>query len=147
MTRQEIEKALDEGLKGVGEGIFVVEVVVAGDQAQVTIDGDDRVSVDDCVALSRAVREILKRDLGEEMVDEMSLTVSSAGIGQPLKVQRQYKKLVGRKAELVLEDGRKIVGKVDSVGDEKIVVQLPDKESETLELAEIKTTREHLEFK
>ncbi len=96
-------KALAEELI-TDEALFVVEVTISpANDICVVLDSDASVSVDDCVALSRAMSAHL-----EEQTDDFSLVVTSAGIGQPLKLLRQYHKLVGRSIEVVLTDGTKI---------------------------------------
>jgi ribosome maturation factor RimP len=105
-----------------GGGLFLVEAkLLAGDEVELFIDSDAvredgrprGVSVEDCMALSRAIDARFDRE-----VDDFSLTVSSAGIGQPLRVARQYKKLVGRQVEVVLTGGAKIVGTLEAAGSE-----------------------------
>ncbi|MDR2890908.1 MAG: ribosome assembly cofactor RimP [Alistipes sp.] len=112
---QQIIAAVSEEM---GEGgLFLVEVKASGaDEFEVFVDSDARdendrpkgVTVDDCVRLAKAVEARFDRD-----TDDFSLTVSSAGIGQPLKVARQYGKLVGRSVEVVLKSGVKIVAALD----------------------------------
>lgn len=107
-----------ECAEGATGGLFVVEVKVRGDQVEVFIDSDARgadgrlygVSVEDCIALSRAIESRFDRD-----VEDFSLTVSSAGIGQPLRVLRQYLKLVGKSVEVVLKDGTRLVATLEAV--------------------------------
>ncbi len=50
---QDIISAAEEAL-GDGE-LFLVEVKVRGDEVEVFIDSDGRVTVDDCVALTKAI--------------------------------------------------------------------------------------------
>ena len=73
------------------------------DEIEVTIDSDTTVGIDDCIALSRAVTGAFDRD-----AEDFALTVVSAGIGQPLVCERQYRKMVGREVDVVLRDGRKL---------------------------------------
>jgi ribosome maturation factor RimP len=105
---------------GESRGLFLVEVkALAGDEFEIFIDsdalGDDGrpkgVSIEDCMALSRAIDARFDRE-----TDDFSLTVSSAGIGQPLKVARQFRKLVGRQVEVVLTGGAKIIGVLEAAG-------------------------------
>ena len=81
--------------------MFVVDVKVSpSDEVEVLIDSDSSVSIDACVALSRALEAEL-----ESESDDFALTVSSAGIGQSLRLLRQYRKLIGRPVEVVLRSG------------------------------------------
>lgn len=106
----DIKRAAEAGLQELGNPeLFLVEVRrMPGDEFEVTVDSDGRVTVDDCIVLSRAIEGRFDRD-----AEDFALTVSSAGIGQPLKVARQYLKLVGKPAEVVLTDGTKILGTLE----------------------------------
>ena len=139
-----------------GSDMFVVELrSAAGNVIELTIDSDSHVAIEDCVALSRAIDAQFDRD-----VEDYELTVGSAGIGQSLKVLRQYKKLIGRPVEVVLTNGAKIVGELRDATPESITVAYPEKvvvegskrkkEIETVReypLGEVKTTKEYLDFK
>lgn len=139
-----------------GGDMFVVDVKVsAANEIEVLVDSDASVSIEDCVALSRAIEGEFDREQ-----DDFSLTVASAGIGQPLKVFRQYSKLVGKPVEVVLKNGVKIIAElreatresITLVYEEKVAVE-GKKRKETVEtvreyrLDEVKSTAEHLDFK
>ena len=103
--------------------IFVVDVTLSpANDICVTLDSDTSVSVDDCVALSRAMTARI-----DEITDDYSLVVTSAGIGQPLKLLRQYHKLVGRSVEVVLMDGAKILAILDAADENGITVSYQEK--------------------
>lgn len=83
-----------------GTDLFVVDVRVApGNGIEVVVDSDTQVGIDRCVALSRAIEASLDREQ-----EDFELTVTSAGIGQPLRMLRQYRKLIGREVEVVLKE-------------------------------------------
>jgi ribosome maturation factor RimP len=99
--------------------LFVTDLVVKqGNLIQIFIDGDQEVSIDDCVALSRHIESNLNRD-----EEDFTLQVSSAGVDQPLKSLRQYKKNIGRRLGIDLNDGTKISGKLLDAGVEKIQIE------------------------
>ena len=81
-----------------GSDLFVVDVTCSpANEVEVLVDSDSSVAIEDCVELSRAIEASLDRD-----VEDFALTVSSAGIGQPLRMLRQYRRLIGRPVEVVL---------------------------------------------
>lgn len=139
-----------------GTDLFVVEVrVTPANEIVVTVDSDTQVGIDRCVELSRSIEEALDRDQ-----EDFELTVMSAGIGQPLKYLRQYRKLIGSPVEVVLKDGGKIVGKLVDASDNQIVVEYEERVTvegkkrkqlvttrRELSLDEIKSTCEYLDFK
>ncbi len=133
VTKQEIINAIE-----LGEDLFLVEVKELPDDAfEVFIDSDSRVSVEDCIALTRAINA----HFGEEL-DDYSLTVSSAGVGQPLKMLRQYQKLLGREVDVVTKSGKKLTATLEAADEESITIN-----GEKTPLTEIKTTKEHIDFK
>ena len=133
-----------------GTDLFVVDVRVApGNGIEVVVDSDTQVGIDRCVALSRAIEASLDREQ-----EDFELTVTSAGIGQPLRMLRQYRKLIGREVEVVLKEGGKLVATlIDAVEyQEKAAVEGKKRKElvtrrRELPLAEVKSTCEHLSFK
>ena len=59
------------------------------------MDGDNGVTVQDCIDISRAIEHNLDRD-----AHDFSLEVLSAGVSQPLTLTRQYLKNVGRQLKV-----------------------------------------------
>ena len=93
-----------------GTDLFVVECTsTPGNDIELTIDSDTSVGIDACAELSRAI----EAELDREEEEDFSLTVMSAGIGSELRSLRQYRKLVGRPAEVLLTNGVKILAKLD----------------------------------
>ena len=81
--------------------LFLIDLEVTPDlQISVTIDGDQGVTVQDCIDVSRAVEHNLDREN-----DDFSLEVLSAGVSEPLTRQRQYKKNIGRTIKVVSAQG------------------------------------------
>ena len=102
-----------------GSDKFLVNLKITPDnRIYVDIDGDNGVTIDDCIELSRAIESQLDRD-----VEDFALDVSSAGADQPLKLTRQLVKNIGREVEAVTFDGQKTVG-VLTAADEASVTLL-----------------------
>ncbi len=122
------------------------------------IDSDTKVSIDVCIALSRAIEAEFDRE-----VEDFSLTVASAGIGSELKLLRQYQKLVGSSVEVLLLSGIKIIATLTAVDAEQITLTYEEKQivesasgkkkkqmvqvEKVVPFAEIKYTKEYLDFK
>jgi len=71
---------------------FLVDVLVKPQNSIIVIlDGDNGVMIEDCVAMSRHIEGSLDRE-----EDDFDLRVMSAGIGQPFKMLRQFKKNIGK---------------------------------------------------
>lgn len=94
IRKEEIIQLVEAALEGTDR--FVVDVLVKIDnRIMVFIDSDTSVTIAHCVALSRYIEQNLDRE-----EEDFELRVSSAGIDQPLRLFRQYKKAIGRKVEV-----------------------------------------------
>ncbi|MGB1248603.1 MAG: ribosome assembly cofactor RimP [Chitinophagales bacterium] len=111
------------------EGLFLVDIVVStSHKIQVFVDADDKVHIDKCVAVSRYLEKYLDED--DVVPEKYTLEVSSAGMSNPLKLPRQYKKRIGQLFKITFWDGDVIGAKLLEVDEEQIVVNqttLPEK--------------------
>ncbi len=74
-----------------GTDIFVVAINISHDNLiQVTLDGDTRVSIDDCIDLARHLESTYDRD-----EEDYELRVGTFGIDIPVQSIRQLNKVVG----------------------------------------------------
>ena len=106
-----IRKMSEEFLEGTPG--FVVDVHVAvGNVIRISLDNDNRTSIEDCMALSRHIEGSFDRE-----EEDFSLDVGSPGLDQPIKVLRQYKKLIGKQVMVLPKVGKKIEGELISIED------------------------------
>lgn len=154
MDIKEITAVAEKALEGTD--MFVVECTITPDNTiDLTIDSDTSVSIDTCAMLNRAIGEAFNRD-----EEDYSLTVASAGIGEPLKLARQYKRLIGSSVEVLLKNGIKILATLDEVSDENVTISYDEavvvegkkkkqmqRTSHTYSFDEIKWTKEYLDYK
>ena len=127
-----------------GGSLFLVMVKVSSDnRIEVFIDGDEGVIIQDCIDLSRKLEACLDREQ-----EDFELSVLSWGLGEPLKMKRQFEKNIGKNVEVVCADGRKLDGKLSEVKEKGFVIELEkgkgkNKTVEQLELKdeEVKTTK------
>ncbi|MDY6371605.1 MAG: ribosome assembly cofactor RimP [Bacteroidales bacterium] len=104
-----------------GSDKFLVNLKITPDnRIFVDIDGDNGVTIDDCIAVSRAVEGQLDRE-----EEDFELNVGSAGADMPLKLTRQYRRHVGRELEVVMVDGERLDGELREAGDEDILLVVP----------------------
>jgi ribosome maturation factor RimP len=107
--------------------LFLVEIrMLPNNKLIIHVDGDEGISIQDCAAISRHVGFHLE----EENVIEQAynLEVSSPGVGEPLKLKRQYFKNIGRELSVKFSDGSKKEGKLLSVTEETITIEESIKE-------------------
>jgi len=108
ITKERIEKIIAPKLEE--DGLFLVEILVTSTNSiSVLIDSDHGVSIEKCIEVSRLIESTIDRDL-----EDFDLEVSSPGLGQPLKVFKQYQKSLNREVELLLTNGKKEIGKLVS---------------------------------
>jgi len=117
--RKRIEELLNEFLE-TRKDLFLIDLKIsAGDDITVILDGDNGVSLQDCLDASRAIEFNMDRE-----EHDFSLQVMSAGLSEPLSTPRQFGKNIGREIEVMLEDSSKIEGELSKVDDEKITLVL-----------------------
>lgn len=119
MFRNKVESLLNDFLAQ-REDLFLIDVKIsAGNDIIIILDGDNGVSIQDCLDCSRAVENNLDRE-----EQDFSLQVMSAGLSEPLTLPRQYQKNIGREVELLLENSEKIKGEIVKVEQEAVTLLL-----------------------
>jgi len=114
--KSKVKELLEQGLAE-HPTLFLIDFSVGSDnKINVVIDGDEGVSLQDCINVSRSIEHNLDRE-----EQDFSLEVASAGATAPLQFPRQYKKNIGRKLEVTTET-------------EKIEAQLVDANQEAIKL-------------
>jgi len=151
---KKITEIAEEALEGTDR--FVVECTCSpSNEVELLIDSDTSVSIDACAELSRTIEAAFDRD-----EEDFSLTVASAGIGNELKVLRQYVKLIGKPVEVLLRSGAKLLAVLDAADenavtlsyDEKVAIEGKKRKElqhvvKTYAYDEIKYTKEYLDYK
>lgn len=117
MFNKAVEDLLGQALEE-RQDLFLIDLSISSDNAiKVVIDGDNGVSVEDCVFVSRAIEHNLDRE-----TEDFSLEVTSAGATAPMTNLRQYKKNIGRTLKVVSID-QTIEGTLANVTPEAIVLE------------------------
>lgn len=100
--------------------LYLVDLKIStNNDINIIMDSDESMSIQDCLDVSRAIEFELDRE-----EEDFSLQVMSAGLSEPLKLVRQYKKNIGRDLEITLNDDEKIIGELAKVDNEKITIIL-----------------------
>jgi ribosome maturation factor RimP len=99
-----IRQLVEEHVRGTN--LFLVNVLVKqGNAITVIIDGDEPVTIDDCIQVSRLVERSLDRDK-----EDFELKVMSAGADAPFQDERQYRKNIGKKVKITTKEKVKYQG-------------------------------------
>lgn len=114
------------GAEIVARGLYIVDINISKDNdIELTIESEDGVvELDDCVAVSRFFESCFDREK-----EDYSLTVTSAGLDQPFKVLKQYLKAIGKKVEVQLKGGKKMVAVLEAADEESVTLKYTVKES------------------
>jgi len=131
----EVEMELEDKIHQIAEEqlmyptLFVVSVQLkkgSKDKLEILIDGDHGVGIDDCANISRRIGQVLEE--GDVLENAYQLEVSSPGVGQPLKLIRQYKANIGRKLKVLLQNGKEFNGVLREVSEDSFLMDVEIKE-------------------
>ena len=130
-----------------GGPLFLVGMKITPDnRIFIDIDGDEGVTIDDCIGLSRTVENSLNRD-----EEDFELNVSSAGADSPLKMPRQYRRHVGRELTVTTNEGEKTDGVLTEAAEDGITLKTRGSKKQAGEelkykYSEIKTAKVVIKF-
>lgn len=103
---------------------FLVDVTVSSSNViHIMVDSDTGISINQIVEISRYVESKLDRE-----VEDFELSVFSAGLSEPFRLVRQYKKNIGTEIDVVLGLGQKLSGKLLSADEHGIELEVTTKE-------------------
>ncbi|MFA9392731.1 MAG: ribosome assembly cofactor RimP [Prolixibacteraceae bacterium] len=128
------------------EEYFIVNISIKkGNVIEILIDGDEGITIQKCVEFSRGIEQQLDRD-----TEDFELSVSSAGLGKPLKVYRQYVKNIGQEVEVSTGEEKPIAGiikNVDELGFDLETTSLEKLEKKKKKVEVVKVLRYEFEAK
>ena len=117
-----IEKIVLEVLEPNPEFFLVQVKIKPTNNVKVFLDGDNGITIEQCIKVNRKLYAAL-----EEMQlypdGDFSLEISSPGVGEPLLLERQYKKNVGRLLEVKLSDDTILLGILTAATETGIVLE------------------------
>lgn len=116
--KAQVKDLLEQGLAEHPE-LFLIDFTISPDfKISVVIDGDNGVTLQDCIDVSRSIEHNLDRE-----EQDFSLEVASAGATTPMKFPRQYQKNIGRTLEVTSNDDTKIEAKLIDANNEAIKLE------------------------
>ena len=138
-------ETVKEALEGTDK--YLVNLKVTPDnRIFVDIDGDNGITIDDCIELSRTVENSLNRD-----EEDFELNVSSAGADSPLKLPRQYRRHEGREVTVETLEGERYEGKLMDSDEERFSIRTKGTKKQapevlTFNYTEVKSTKVVIKF-
>jgi len=116
-----LTKVLTEEL--LSADLFPVEIQVSEKgkaKIQIILDGDNGITIDQCAEVSRKLGAMIEEN---DWIDvPYILEVASAGVGVPLKLQRQYPKNINRFLEIQTVENQQLTGKLIEVNENSIQI-------------------------
>lgn len=126
MDKKSAENLVSKGIEALEMvDVFLVDVRLTGNKLEVFLDSDEGITVQKCQRLSRWLEAELDTSL--ILGNDYLLEVSSAGVGSPLRLLRQYPKNVGRIIDIKVMDGRSFRGVLKKVEQNLISVEVEKK--------------------
>jgi ribosome maturation factor RimP len=117
MNQTAVKDIVDEAL-ALNESLYLIELSISvNNKVQVVVDGDNGVSLSECMRISRVINDNFDRE-----VEDFSLEVTTPDIAHPLKVKRQYIKNLNRILKVKTEE-EELEGTLVSADEDTIVLQ------------------------
>ena len=135
------------------DDIFLVEIKIKPtNNFKIFLDADSGLGIEKCIKINRKLYKIM-----EEMAiypeGDFSLEVSSPGLGEPLKMHRQYVKNIGRDVEVMTQDDIRYEGTLMSATEEAIEIEFTEgkgkkaiTEKKQIPFSDIKQTKVLIKF-
>lgn len=115
LVKELIDTALAEN-----PSVFLVDWSISADNdIKVWVDGDNGVDLEEIIRISRAIEH---SDRLDREAEDFSLSVSTPGVGAPLKLKRQYVKNTGRTLAVETVSGEKTEGELTQAGEDAITL-------------------------
>ncbi|MBV1924409.1 MAG: ribosome assembly cofactor RimP [Flavobacteriaceae bacterium] len=137
MLKEQVLQLLGQALDK-NKSLFLIDFSITGsNQIRVVIDGDNGVTVNDCIAVSREIEHNIDRD---EI--DFSLDVASAGVSEPLSEIRQYSKNIGRNLKVITSEREVIEGKLEAADQEAITLKWKAREPKPIGKGKVTVNKE-----
>ena len=135
--RSKVETLLEASLEE-NSSLFLISLKIGSDNSiQITLDGDEGVTLKDCMNVSRAIEHNIDRE-----EHDFSLEVASAGVGSQLLNSRQYIKNLGRKLRVELADVSTLEGILTAADDQEFTLEWKQREPKPVGKGKVTVTKQ-----
>lgn len=134
---KELEKIVEPVVNNLGYSLYDIEYVKEGKEwfLRLYIDNEKDIDLDDCEKVSNAVSDEL--DKVDPIESAYSLEVSSCGLERRLRERKHYEAAMQKRVEVglfkALEKSKKIIGELECVNDDSIIV-LDEEKNKKIEI-------------
>ena len=134
--KEKVEALVKEALAE-NPSLFLIDLTIGGDNSiRVLLDGDQGVTLEACMQVSRKVEHNLDRE-----ESDVSIEVSSCGVGSPLTIPRQFKKNVTRKLEVTDSQDKQVQGTLVEATDTSFTLQWKAREPKPIGKGKVTVTK------
>jgi len=119
---EQIQKWIDEILAEEPEYFCVNLKLKPTNNIKLFLDGDNGITIEKCVRINRKLYKLIE-ETALYPEGDFSLEISSPGVDEPLKLNRQFIKNVGRSLEVILNDETKKEGKLIAATETDITIE------------------------
>ena len=132
---------------------FLVEIrIKPTNNIKVFIDADEGINLAVLIQYNRKLYKLIE-ETALYPDGDFSLEVSSPGLDEPLKINRQYQKNIGRFVDVLLNDASKKEGKLIEATEDGIIIEYEigkgkkkELKQETILFTDIKNTKIQIKF-
>jgi len=125
-TDTQIEQVRKLLMPLLADDIFLVEMKIKPtNNFKIYLDADSGLGIEKCIKINRALYKIME-EMGIYPDGDFSLEVSSPGLGEPLKMHRQYVKNIGRDVEIMTQDDTRYEGTLLSATEEMVEIEFTE---------------------
>ena len=122
--KKEVIKQIAEPILNANK-LFLVDLKISKSNViHILIDAMEGVNIQTCINISREIESHLNRD-----EEDFELTVCSAGIGYPFKVEQQYQKNLNKIVEIKFQDNRTLQGVLKAFSSENVTLVIEEKKN------------------
>tara|TARA_B100000780_G_scaffold240991_1_gene183326 strand:+ start:1182 stop:1643 length:462 start_codon:yes stop_codon:yes gene_type:complete len=122
MDQNLVKKLVNEAISD-NESLFLIELsFLVGNRIKVVVDGDQGISIKECMRISRHVEHSFDRE-----EEDFGLEVTSPDISHPLTVRRQYLKNIDRVLKVKTEE-EELEGTLISINEKEISLRWKTRE-------------------
>lgn len=154
ILKEKIQEWLLPKLEEMGGFLVDIRHNPSNSKFEVFIDTDTGVTINQCEEVSRYLQFYMEADAA--FGNNYLLDISSPGMENPFRVERQYLKNIGKTVEVVLHSGIKKEGLLEQYDAEKLTLQIalpaktkgakPEIVSQEILLNDIKSTKQKISF-
>ena len=154
IDQQHLQKLIDEIVAR--QGAFLVDLAVdSGNRIQVKVDHIKGITLEQLAEVSRAIEQGFDRE-----EEDFEITVTSPGVGTPLKVPQQYEQNIGRILKVKTSTDEEYKGRLTAFNDDELTLTWKERQpkekgkgkvtvekEQKINLADVEEAKVQIEFK